>query len=160
MKKISLENFTDLVFDYYSRGYINEDNITEEQEEIIAQASEDFKITEEYKSELKNLDDDEIPEVVLKVIKPDERWFDENDEDWEGFDPEETLKDVVISFIRDSRYPYLWDSLTDSQQDLIRDLSEEVEKAFYDYEESRDFYYDESYEAIESWYKDFLKASD
>lgn len=158
--KLSLEDFTDLVIDRYSRGYDTEEyNLNEKQEEIVALAIRDFELTEKYKSELISLNEDEIPEEVLKVIKPDERWFDEN---WKGlgFDPEETLKKVVISYIGVSENAYLWDILTESEKDLVRDLSEKVEKEFYDYERNRDFYYEVSYKAIESWYESFLEVSD
>lgn len=158
--KLSLEDFTDLVIDRYSRGYDTEEyNLNEKQEEIVALAIRDFELTEKYKSELISLNEDEIPEEVLKVVKPDERWFDEN---WKGlgFDPEETLKKVVISYIGVSENAYLWDTLTESEKDLVRDLSEEVEKEFYNYERNRDFYYEVSYKAIESWYESFLEVSD
>lgn len=161
--KLSLEDFTDLVIDRYSRGYdTKEYNLNEKQEEIVALAIRDFELTEKYKSELISLNEDEIPEEVLKVVKPDERWFDENNENWKGlgFDPEETLKKVVISYIEVSENAYLWDILTESEKDLVRDLSEEVEKEFYDYERNRDFYYEVSYKAIESWYESFLEVSD
>lgn len=153
--KLSLEDFTDLVIDRYSRGYdTKEYNLNEKQEEIVALAIRDFELTEKYKSELISLNEDEIPEEVLKVIKPDERWK------GLGFDPEETLKKVVISYIGVSENAYLWDILTESEKDLVRDLSKEVEKEFYDYERNRDFYYEASYKAIESWYESFLKVSD
>lgn len=158
--KLSLEDFTDLVINRYSQGYDAEEySLNEKQEEIVALAIRDFELTEKYKSELISLNEDEIPEEVLKVIKPDERWLDEN---WKGlgFNPEEILKEVVISYIGVSENAYLWDILTESEKDLVRDLSEEVEKEFYDYERNRDFYYEVSYKAIESWYESFLEVSD